>query len=131
MLSLPISDINQLDLTKPFIGSENSVLNNSLKYVCDANNEPIYVRNGDDFYKIGWIKKKENNIYTISYQKENKTVYKKDIEINTVADLWNAFGAEYSYKLVNGEYIPSEGSLEATYKYVVNCGFKDDNGDLI
>lgn len=131
MLSLPISDINQLDLIKPFIGSENSVLNNSLKYVCDANNEPIYVRNGDDFYKIGWIKKKENNIYTISYQKENKTVYKKDIEINTVADLWNAFGAEYSYKLVNGEYIPSEGSLEATYKYVVNCGFKDDNGDLI
>ena len=125
-----------IDLSRNYLGKPLTINNISKS----LNKDFYYVRNGK-YYKIGSLNREsfsptEGSIYEIlvipvdsSGVVSGESFYDY-IKINSLYDLWNAFGGANSQDLINGKLDFSETSFDVATTYTINVGtFRD--GDYV
>ena len=110
----------------------------------NALNKDLYLERAGNYLKISAIQKNsfnptEGSKYTIVYNyvdefgneiKENgktKRLKIDSIAINSLFELWQMLGGQYSKELSNGKLINSENSMYATANYMNNIGIVKDS----
>lgn len=125
-------NFGNVDITKGFN-------NKMLSFPATLIGKGLYESDGFTFYQILEIKPYENNRYIVKKRQSkyngDPVQYKSDngvienikeelVEINSIFDLWEALGGTRSLELQNRELVNSEGSIEATFQYIINVGEK-------
>ena len=90
----------------------------------------VYYRDKFNYYQLIKLEKtSENNKYKIYYKQVNKygksnneIIESKEVEINTIYDLYKVLGGYNSMELKNGELEYSEIVMDLLYKFVINVG---------
>lgn len=90
----------------------------------------IYYRDKFNYYQLIKLEKiSGNNKYKIYYKQVNKyeksnneIIESKEVEINTIYDLYKVLGGYNSMELKNGELEYSEVVMDLLYKFVINVG---------
>lgn len=119
MHSIPFGEV---DITKSWTDKVN------LNQVQSIMGKDLYFQDGFRYYKFIELSSRGNNLYNLELQevdingKKIGNPINVQKQLNTIYDIWMAYGGTSSMELSNGELIYSENSLDVTFNHIIYAG---------